>query len=108
MAMRQLTPIGLDALPPREMAVKAAEIGAIVYAGNLAGALATAGILYAGRQYEFGKGAVGVTALSIAAAKTGLGFGQAVALGALCNGLVCLAIWLTYSARSTADKILAI
>jgi formate transporter len=25
----------------------------------------------------------------------------------LCNGLVCLAVWLTYSARSTGDKILA-
>ncbi len=35
-------------------------------------------------------------------------FLQAVALGILCNGLVCLAVWLTYSARSTTDKILAI
>jgi formate transporter len=26
----------------------------------------------------------------------------------LCNALVCMAIWLTYSARSTIDKILAI
>ncbi|HEY5271336.1 MAG TPA: formate/nitrite transporter family protein, partial [Anaerolineales bacterium] len=36
------------------------------------------------------------------------GFIQAVALGILCNALVCLAVWLTFSARSTADKILAI
>jgi formate transporter len=81
---------------------------AIVYAGNFAGAIATAGLLYAGKQYEFGKGAVGAQALSIAAAKTGLGWGQALALGALCNALVCLAVWLCYSARTTADKILAI
>jgi formate/nitrite transporter FocA (FNT family) len=26
----------------------------------------------------------------------------------LCNALVCLAVWLTYSARSTTDRILAI
>ncbi len=26
----------------------------------------------------------------------------------LCNALVCLAVWLTYSARSVTDKILAI
>ena len=26
----------------------------------------------------------------------------------LCNALVCIAVWLCYSARSTADKILAI
>ena len=49
-----------------------------------------------------------MTALSIAVAKTDLGFGQAVALGLLCNALVCLAVWLTYGARTTADKILAI
>jgi formate/nitrite transporter len=81
---------------------------AVVYVGNLTGALATAALLYAGRQYEFGKGAVGETALAIGATKTGYGFGQAVALGMLCNALVCLAVWLCYSARSTADKILAI
>jgi formate transporter len=80
----------------------------IVYVGNFAGAIATAGLLYAGKQYEFGKGAVGATALTIAATKTGYGFGQAVALGMLCNALVCMAVWLCYSARTTADKILAI
>jgi formate transporter len=31
-----------------------------------------------------------------------------VVLGILCNALVCLAIWLTYSARTTADRILAV
>ena len=72
------------------------------------GALATAVILFVGKQYEFGGGAVGVQALSIAGAKTDLGFVQAIALGALCNGLVCLAVWLCYSARTTTDKILAI
>jgi formate transporter len=81
---------------------------AIVYAGNFAGGIATAGLLFAAKQYEFGKGAVGQTALTIAATKTGYGFGQAIALGMLCNALVCLAVWLCYSARTTADKILAI
>jgi formate transporter len=80
----------------------------IVYLGNLVGALTTAGILFVGKQYEFGGGAVGVQTLTIAAAKTDLGFVQAIALGALCNGLVCLAVWLCYSARTTTDKILAI
>jgi len=80
----------------------------LVYAGNAVGAIATAGLLYLGRQYEFGKGAVGAQALAIASTKTGLGFIQALALGALCNALVCLAVWLCYSARSTADRILSI
>ena len=81
---------------------------AIVYLGNFVGAAATAGILFVGKQYEFGQGAVGAQALSIAASKTNLGFVQAIALGAFCNGLVCLAVWLCYSARSTTDKILSI
>ncbi len=80
----------------------------IVFAGNFVGAFATALLLFAGKQYEFGGGAVGVQSLTIAAAKTNLGFGQAIALGALCNALVCLAVWLCYSAHSTTDRILAI
>ena len=80
----------------------------IVYAGNFAGAIATAALLYGAKQYEFGKGAVGDQALSIAATKTGYGWWQAVLLGAFCNALVCLAVWLCYSARTTADKVLAI
>lgn len=80
----------------------------IVYAGNLVGALATAGLVYASGQYRFGDGRVGLNALKIAEAKASLGFGQAIALGVLCNALVCLAIWLSYSARTVTDKILAV
>jgi formate/nitrite transporter len=80
----------------------------LVYAGNFVGAFATALILFVSKQYEFGQGAIGVQTQSIAAAKTDLGFVQAVALGAFCNGLVCLAVWLCYSARTTTDKILSI
>jgi len=80
----------------------------IVYAGNFVGAIATAALLYAGKQYELGGGAIGDQALSIAAAKTSLGWGQALVLGVFCNALVCLTVWLCYSARTTADKVLAI
>jgi formate transporter len=81
---------------------------AIVYVGNFVGAFGTALLVWVGKQYTFGHGAVGVTALAIASTKTGYGFGQAVALGALCNALVCLAVWLTYGAHTTTDKILAV
>jgi formate transporter len=80
----------------------------LVYVGNFAGSIATAGLMYVSRQYRFGGGVVGEQVLAIAAAKTELGFAQAIALGAFCNALVCLAVWLTYSARTTTDKILAI
>ena len=80
----------------------------IVLGGNVLGATATAGMVFLGGVHHFGGGAVGITALGIAHAKLQLGFAQAVALGILCNALVCLAVWLSYSARTTADRILAI
>jgi formate transporter FocA len=80
----------------------------IVYVGNFVGAFATAVMVYLSGQYAFGNGSVGATALATAHAKTGLGFGQAVVLGVLCNTLVCLAVWLSYSGRTTTDRILSI
>jgi formate/nitrite transporter len=80
----------------------------VVFAGNTLGAVATAAVVYIAGLHRFGGGAWGVTALSTASTKLGFGFAQAVALGVLCNALVCLAVWLTYSARTTADRVLAI
>jgi formate transporter len=80
----------------------------IVFAGNLLGAGATAALVYLGGTHRGGGGAFGATALAIAHAKVQLGFTQAVALGVLCNTLVCLAVWLTLSARTTADRVLAV
>lgn len=81
---------------------------AIVYVGNLVGAFGTAVLVFISGQYTFGRGSVGAAALSIANAKTGIGFTEAVALGILCNVLVCLAVWMSYSGRTTADKVLAV
>ena len=81
---------------------------AIVYLGNLIGSLGTALLMFMSKQYTFGGGAVGTAALNIANSKVQLGFVQAIFLGIMCNVLVCLAVWMTYSARSTVDKIMAI
>ena len=81
---------------------------AIVFAGNLTGALATALVVYVSGHHTFGGGAVGAAALAAARGKVGFGFAQAVALGMLCNALVCLAVWLSLSARSTTDRILSV
>jgi formate transporter len=80
----------------------------LVYVGNLAGALGTVALVYLARLHESGEGTVGAAALRIAQAKGELGFVQAIALGVLCNALVCLAVWLCLSARSVTDKVLAI
>jgi len=81
---------------------------AVVWTGNLVGSMLTALIVFVGKQYTFGGNSVGLTALSIGNSKAGLEFFQAVALGIMCNALVCLAVWMCYSARTTTDKILAI
>lgn len=81
---------------------------AIVYVGNLVGAVATALLVYWSGMYEGADGASGVRALGIAATKTSLGFREAVLLGVLANALVCLAVWLSLSARSVFDKVVAV
>ncbi|MFH2039500.1 MAG: formate/nitrite transporter family protein, partial [Chloroflexota bacterium] len=75
---------------------------------NFFGSVGTAIMVFITRQYTFNAGSVGETALNIASSKVDLGFFQAVMLGVLCNVLVCLAVWLSYSARSTTDKVLVI
>ena len=80
----------------------------IVYLGNFVGSIGTVVLMFFTKQHTFGANSVGIAALKIGVAKVDLTFLQAVALGILANGLVCLAVWLTYSARSTMDKILAI
>jgi formate/nitrite transporter len=80
----------------------------IVLAGNFVGAAATALLVCLAGTHRLGDGAFGIAAMTTAHAKLQLGALQAVVLGILCNGLVCLAVWLTYSARTTTDRILAI
>ena len=80
----------------------------IVYFGNFIGSIGTVILMFFTKQYTFGSNAVGIAALRTGIVKCEFTFIQAIALGILCNALVCLAVWLTYSARSTLDKILAI
>jgi formate/nitrite transporter len=80
----------------------------VVYAGNFVGAVLTAYLVFLSRQFTFGNGVIGLTMLNIGEAKTSLDFIQAIALGIACNALVCIAVWMCFSARSTVDKILAI
>jgi len=79
-----------------------------VYLGNFVGSIGTAAMMFFTRQYTFGANAIGIAALKTGVAKCDLTFIQAIALGILCNALVCMAVWLTFSARSTVDKIVAI
>jgi formate transporter len=80
----------------------------IVFVGNSVGALATAVLMFYTTQYTFGGGAIGLAALATASGKASHEFGPNLALGMMCNVLVCLGVWMCYSARSTFDKVMAI
>lgn len=77
----------------------------VVYAGNLAGALGMAVLVWL---TGLTAGAFGATAAAVAEAKLAIGPVELVARGIVCNALVCLAVWLTIAARDVAGKILAI
>jgi formate transporter len=81
---------------------------ALVYVGNLVGAVGVALLVFLSAGYDHGNGAVGLAALASANGKASLSGLQALIHGVLANVLVCLATWLCYSARTTTDKILAI
>ncbi len=81
---------------------------ALVYLGNLVGALATAALVFLSGHYTFAGGAVGKSILAIASGKAALPTVQLFFLSLLCNVLVCLAVWMSIAARSTADKVLVI
>jgi formate transporter len=81
---------------------------AIVYVANFIGAAGLAVVVALAGHDQLGDGAVGRTAVAIAAAKVTLPFAEAFFRGVLCNVLVCLAVWLAMAGRTVADKILAI
>ncbi|MBM3597029.1 MAG: formate transporter FocA [Alphaproteobacteria bacterium] len=80
----------------------------LVYVGNIVGAIGTAALVFLSGQHGLSGGAVGKTALTIASAKAVLPTVELFFLAVLCNVLVCLAVWMSFGARSVADKVLVI
>jgi formate transporter len=80
----------------------------IIWVANFLGALILVGLLTLGGWNFFGNGIIGETLMNIAIHKVEYWFLQAFSLGILCNILVCLGVWLAWSGRSTADKVLGI
>jgi formate/nitrite transporter len=65
-------------------------------------------LVFLAGQHGFGKGGIGQTALAVASAKAALPTVQLFFLAVLCNVLVCLAVWMSFGARSVADKVMVI
>jgi formate/nitrite transporter len=80
----------------------------ISFIGNCVGAFGSVVLMFLTTQYTFGGGVVGLTALTTANSKAALNFVPALTLGIMCNALVCLAVWMCFSARTTIDRVVTI
>jgi formate transporter len=80
----------------------------IAYAGNFIGAIGVAILVGVSGVLSLHDGAVASTVLAIAKGKLALPAFEAFVRGVLCNTLVCLAVWLCFSARTVIGKVVAI
>ncbi len=77
----------------------------VVYIGNFIGALLIVFLAYYGGQWDLFGGALAVNTIKVAASKSSLTFGKAFCLGVLCNLLVCIAVWISFAAKTVGAKI---
>ena len=77
-----------------------------VYFGNMVGAFFFVGVIFIAGLYLGHNGDWGIHAMKIAQHKIHHTPLQAVVLGMLCNLLVCLAVWMTFSCRTNTDKVM--
>lgn len=80
----------------------------VVYAGNLVGSVLVAYMMTQSGLFNSGGHMLGAVTIKIAVYKVELSFLSALYLGIMCNWLVCLAVWLSYSAKDITGKILGI
>ncbi|CAM4058486.1 formate transporter FocA [Vibrio neonatus] len=75
-----------------------------VYAGNFVGAMLTLTFIMMAKMHILDHGNWGLNALSIATHKLEHSWWQAFSLGVMCNLLVCLGIWMSFSSKESAGK----
>ena len=80
----------------------------VVWLGNFVGALALAALIFLADLQGMGGGSVGDAMVALAVGKVTPSWHTLFFKGVLCNLLVCLAVWIGFGARTTADKVLGI
>ena len=81
---------------------------AIVWLGNLVGALAAVALVYLAQVWSMNGGGVGEAMVSVAAGKVSPDWATLFFKGVMCNIFVCLAVWIGFSARTVVDKVIGI
>lgn len=80
---------------------KVAKNWVVVYVANFIGSIAIAWLVY---NTGLASGAVGANALGIATGKVNITFMQGIFRGILCNWLVVMAVWMSFSAMDVVSK----
>ena len=80
----------------------------IVWLGNLVGSLIVVALIYWCGVGAMNGGAVGDAMVSVAVGKVTPDWLVLMAKGIMCNVMVCLAVWIGFSARTVVDKVLGI
>ncbi|MBR2803256.1 formate/nitrite transporter family protein [Candidatus Saccharibacteria bacterium] len=76
----------------------------LVFMGNMLGAVLVAGAVAVSGLFD----SVTETVIAMATAKVSMGFFEAAMRGVLCNFLVCIAVWMSFSANTVTGKIAAV
>ncbi len=78
-----------------------------VYIGNFIGGMFVCIVTFMSGNLGLFNNAVAVNTIGAAASKCSMGFGNAVCSGILCNILVCIAVWMSFGAKTIGSKIAA-
>ena len=89
---------------PRELARN----WALVYVGNLIGALVIVLLVFYSRWWEQGDYSFSVFSVTSANGRVNLPFGVAFLRGIVANMLVCLGVWMATAGRTVTDKLLSV
>lgn len=80
----------------------------LVFIGNFIGAIFIAGTVYYSHILSLYDNELAVTTMRVAVGKIDHSFIEAVALGILCNMLVCIGVWASFAGSNPAEKIAAL
>ena len=80
----------------------------LVWLGNFVGSLIIAALVSGSNMASMNGGEVGAAMVSIAAGKVSPDALTLFCKGIMCNFLVCLAVWMSFGARTMADKLLCV
>ncbi len=80
----------------------------LVYFGNMVGGFLIALTASTSHIYSFANNALAESVISTAVTKANITFSDGLLRGILCNVLVCLAVWCSFSADEVAGKVFAL